>query len=48
MPLFAERFLMEDDGVVDLATAESVRLTIERAGDLFHVGLGVLIGVPIA
>ena len=31
MPLIADRFLAEDDDVVDLATGESVRLTIEAA-----------------
>ena len=30
MPLIAERFLVDEDGVVDLATGESIRLTIER------------------
>jgi len=30
MPLIAERFLADEDGVVDLATGESIRLTIDR------------------
>ena len=32
MPLIAERFLVEDDEVVDLATGETVRLSIDPAG----------------
>jgi len=31
MPLIAERFLMDDEGAVDLATGESIRLSIDRA-----------------
>src|SRR5690242_2742776 len=30
MPVIAERFLADEDGVVDLATGESIRLTIDR------------------
>src|SRR5690349_24530699 len=30
MTLIAERFLADEDGVVDLATGESIRLTIDR------------------
>lgn len=30
MPLIAERFLADEDGVVDLATGESIRLAIDR------------------
>lgn len=31
MPLIAERFLLDDEGCVDLATGESIRLSVEHA-----------------